>query len=255
MHLRSAVFVAIPLLASAPFSFGQQTPPVSEDPQANRALQATSDDAAAPAVPASEHKRIFGIIPNYRTYPTLAEYKPISAGEKFKIAVADSFDRGSVILAAAFAGKGQLANENPSFGQGVGGYARYFAAGYSDVVIGNFMTEAIYPALLHQDPRYFRRGTGTGISRLGYAVGQIFWTHKDSGGSQFNYSEVLGNATAAAISNAYYPDNRTAGNAVSKLSVQLGIDMASNILKEFWPDLDRKLSRKHQNAKQDTTGY
>jgi hypothetical protein len=108
------------------------------------------------------------------------------------------------------------------------------------------MTEAIYPTLLHQDPRYFRRGTGSGLSRLGYAMGQIFWTHKDSGGTQFNYSEVLGNSTAVAISNAYYPDNRTASDAVSKLGIQLSVDMASNVLKEFWPDVERKLNRKHR---------
>jgi hypothetical protein len=88
------------------------------------------------------------------------------------------------------------------------------------------------------------------MSRLGYAMKQIVWTHRDSGGMQFNYSEVLGNSTAVAISNAYYADNRTASNAISSLSVQLGVDMASNVLKEFWPDLSRKLKRKHHS---DTT--
>jgi hypothetical protein len=107
------------------------------------------------------------------------------------------------------------------------------------------MTEAIFPALLHQDPRYFRRGTGSGWSRLGYAMGQIFWTHTDSGGTQFNYSEIVGNSTAVAIANAYYPDNRDVSSALAKLGTQIGVDMAGNILKEFWPDLGRKLSRRH----------
>jgi hypothetical protein len=75
-------------------------------------------------------------------------------------------------------------------------------------------------------------------------MGQIFWTHTDSGGTQFNYSEVIGNSTAVAISQAYYVDNRTASDAVSKLGMQLGFDMASNVLKEFWPELQRKLKRK-----------
>ena len=75
-------------------------------------------------------------------------------------------------------------------------------------------------------------------------MGQIFWTHRDSGGMQFNYSEVAGNATAAAISSAYYADHRTASDAVSKLGIQLGVDMAGNILKEFWPDFERKFRRK-----------
>jgi len=194
-------------------------------------------------------KRIFGIIPNYRTSPTLKDYKPLTAGEKFKIASQDAFDRGSVVLAAAFAGEGQITNSSPSFGQGAAGYARYFGTAYADVAIGDFMTEAIYPSLLHQDPRYFRRGTGSGLSRLGYAMGQIFWTHTDAGRSQFNFSEIAGNSTAVAISNAYYPDNRDVPNAVTRLSTQVGIDMLSNVLKEFWPDLSRKFARKHPERK------
>jgi hypothetical protein len=200
------------------------------------------------STPKAESKRIFGIIPNFRTSPSLIEYKPITPKEKFKIASQDSFDRGTVALAALFAGDSLLTNATPSFGQGTAGYARYLATGYADFVIGDFMTEGIYPTILHQDPRYFRRGRGSGRSRLGYAMGQIFWTHKDSGGTQFNYSEVIGNSTAVAISNAYYPDNRTASEAISKLGIQLAVDMTSNILKEFWPDLNRKFSRKHRDA-------
>jgi hypothetical protein len=151
-----------------------------------------------------------------------------------------------VALAAIFGGEAQLTNANRAFGQGGAGYGRYFGASYGDFVIGDYMSEAVFPALLHQDPRYFRRGMGSGWSRLGYAMGQIFWTHRDSGGTQFNYSEIVGNSAAVAISNAYYVNNRTAGDAVSKLGTQIGVDMAANILKEFWPDLHRKFHRKQR---------
>lgn len=190
-------------------------------------------------------KRIFWIIPNYRTTPSLVNYKPLSTHEKFKIAVQDSFDPGTIALSATFAGQGQISNANPSFGQGVKGYAHYFVTSYADFAIGDWMTEAIYPTLLHQDPRYFRRGIGSVPSRLLYAAGQIFWTHTDSGAKQFNYSELAGNATAAAISNAYYPDSRSAGEAAARYGTQIGLDMAGNILKEFWPDIYDKLARKH----------
>ncbi len=146
-------------------------------------------------------KRIFGIIPNYRTSPSLSAYEPLTAGDKFKIAAQDSFDRGTIALAAAFAGESQITAAEPSFGQGAAGYGRYFGTSYADFVIGDFMTEAVFPTALRQDPRYFRRGKGSGASRLGYACGQIFWTHSDTGRSEFNYSEVGGNATAVAISN------------------------------------------------------
>src|SRR5260370_15743715 len=111
----------------------------------------------------------------------------------------DSFDGGTFMLAAGFGAQGQLFASSPSFGHGLKGYARYTAASYADWVGGDVMTEAVYPIVLRQDPRYFRRGEGSPWSRLGYAVGQIFWTHTDSSGTQFNFSEILGNATAVGI--------------------------------------------------------
>jgi hypothetical protein len=216
----------------------------------NVLLGQQTSPAANPAPP--EDKRIFWIIPNYRTSPSLHPYTPLTAKEKFKIATEDSFDRGTAALAVLFAGEAQWSNATPSFGQGAKGYTRYLGASYGDFVIGDMMTESIYPALLHQDPRYFRRGRGSGWSRLASAAGQIFWTHTDSDHTRFNFSEVLGNSTAVAISTAYYPDNRNTSNAVSKLGVQLGVDVAANILKEFWPDIDRKVSRKHHTGKDGT---
>jgi hypothetical protein len=197
--------------------------------------------------PEHESRHILGIIPNYRTFPTLQNYKPLTSGEKFKLATEDSLDRGTFALGALFGGLGQLTNGNKSFGQGGAGFARYFGASYGDLLIGNYMTEAVYPSILHQDPRYFRRGTGSGGSRFAYAVSRIFWTHRDSGGTQFNYSELVGNSTAVAISNAYYRDGRDVSSSLSKLAMQVGVDAVGNVLKEFWPDLQRKFSKRSRN--------
>jgi hypothetical protein len=113
------------------------------------------------------------------------------------------------------------------------------------LAIGDFMTgRSTHRCFIRTHGTFGREGERR-LSRLGYAVGQIFWTYTDSGGTNFNYSEILGNSTAVAISNAYYPDNRDAASAASWLGVQLGLDMAGNILKEFWPDVCRKARRKH----------
>ena len=211
--------------------------------------QSTTTDPATAIMPADravdQQKRIFGIVPNYRTSSMPVPYVPLSIHDKFKIASQDAFDRGTFVLAAAFGGEAQLTNSEPSFGHGAQAYGKYFATSYGDYMIGDYMTEAIFPAFLHQDPRYFRRAKGSTMSRLGYAAGQIFWTHSDQGLGQFNYSEILGNSTSVAISNAYYPNSRDASSAVGKLGTQLGVDMASNILKEFWPDILRKLHHGH----------
>jgi len=215
--------------------------------QAEMPAQAITDPPAASSTsaPPPESKRILGVVPNYRTSPTLHPFVALSPEAKFKVASEDAFDRGTVALAMVFAGEAQLTKADPSFGQGGAGYGRYFGTAYGDYLIGDFMTEGIYPTLLHQDPRYFRKGTGSGWSRFGYAVGQIIFTHNDEGKTAFNYSEILGNSSAVAISMAYYPDNRDASDAVVKLCNQLGVDAASNVLKEFWPEIQKKLTRKH----------
>jgi hypothetical protein len=195
-----------------------------------------------------QDKRIFFIIPNYRTSRIPNPYVPITAQQKFTIARQDAFDPGTFILAGLFAGESQLSNSNREFGQGLAGYGRYFGTSLADFVIGDFMTEAFYPTLLHQDPRYFQRGEGTKWSRFGYAVGQIVVTHGDNGHTQFNFSEIVGNSTSVAISQSYYKDNRDAADAAIKLVEQLGVDATSNVLKEFWPDIHRKFFRKHQTA-------
>jgi hypothetical protein len=195
-------------------------------------------------------KRVFGVLPNYRTASSEQEGSTITAKQKMTIAAKDSFDYPLVLLAAAYAGLDQLENDDPSFGQGVKGYAHRLGVWYLDEAIGNMMTEGIFPALLHQDPRYFRKGSGSIVSRTGYALSRVIITDKDGGGKQFDYSEWLGNATGVAISQAYHPDNRTAVDATELLIEQVGTDAISQVLKEFWPDIKRKMF--HRGAGQDT---
>ena len=175
--------------------------------RANQQISAGSQEQpAAPDGDAGDgHKRILGIIPNYRSSPPLTNYAPLTAEDKFKVAGQDAFDPGTFVLAGLFAAEAQWTGATPSFGHGVPAYARYFVASTADFMIGDFMTEAVYPALLRQDPRYFRKGTGNTWARLGYAVRQMVWTHADSGHMQVNVSEIAGNATAVAIGNAYLP--------------------------------------------------
>jgi hypothetical protein len=212
--------------------------------------QAPADSTPVDSKNAATHidKHVLGIIPNFRTQEMPVIYSPITPREKFRIAAQDSFDRGTIALAAAFAGQSMLSNDNRSFGQGVAGYSKYMASAYTDFVIGNYMTEGVFPTVLHQDPRYFRMGKGGGMSRLAYSAGRIFLTRRDSGRRDFNYSEIFGNATGVAISNLYYKDQRTAHDALTSLSLQVGVDMASNILKEFWPDFDRRFRRRHSDS-------
>ena len=191
-----------------------------------------------------EDKRIFGVIPNNRTTEAAIPFEPITAKRKMTIAFKDSFDWPVYPTAGAFALLYQLENQNPSFGQGMAGYAKRFGAAYGDQMIGNMMTEGIVPSVLHEDPRYFRLGEGTKKHRIAYALSRILVTRTDSGHNRFNFSEFGGNAIAVAMSNAWYPDTRTASDNAEKLAIQLATDAFSNVLKEFWPDVKRHFFQK-----------
>jgi hypothetical protein len=200
--------------------------------------------AVLPGDPGStEDKTIFGVLPNYRTADSSSLFKSISTKQKYTIALKDTFNYPSYFLAGFFSGISQLNNSNPSFGQGVKGYARRYASGVADQDLGNFMTVAILPSLLHEDPRYFRKSSGSGKSRFGYALTRVFVTRTDAGGSRFNTSEVLGNGIVASIANTYYPDSRSFSDTIQRMGTQIATDAISGVLKEFWPDIKRKLQR------------
>jgi len=190
-------------------------------------------------------KRAFGVVPNYKTTDASLPYQPISSKEKMTIAAKDSFDWTLSLVAAGYAGLGQLTNQNRQFGQGLAGYGNRFVRNYSDQVMGNLLVEGAIPVLVHEDPRYFRRGQGTFWSRVGYATSRVFVTRNDSGGSEFNYSELIGNSLAVGISNSYYPGSRTLGGNFQKFTLQFSTDALSNVLKEFWPDVKHKLPLQH----------
>jgi hypothetical protein len=107
------------------------------------------------------------------------------------------------------------------------------------------LTEGVFPSILHEDPRYFRQGRGGVWHRTGYALTRILVTRTDAGTNRFNFSEVLGNSLAVAVSNAYYAQDREALDNIQRLGLQLGTDAISNVLKEFWPDIKRRFSHRH----------
>ena len=216
-------------------------PGVSPSSGAQTRSQAAAEN---PLVQERPDKRVFGVLPNYRTANDTRVYAPITTKQKFIIASKDSFDYPLVLLAGAIAGLGQLTNQNPSFGQGMAGYGRRLGTGYADQAIGNMMTEGFFPAFLREDPRYFRRGHGSKRSRTWYAATRVFINRTDEGNWRFNYSELLGNATGVAISNVYEPDARNAVDNITKLAEQIGIDSVSQILKEFWPDIKHRLFKR-----------
>jgi hypothetical protein len=192
--------------------------------------------------PAKQTKRILGIIPNFRAVSTTTKLPPQSPKEKLLTATQDSFDYSSLFIPAVLAGYGQATNATPEFHQGAAGYARYYWHNYVDQAIENYMVEAIVPIITHQDNRYYTLGHGGFLKRSGYALSRVVITRNDAGNNTFNTSEVIGAGAAAGISNLYYPSaERTLSNTASKWATSVGVDAASWVFREFWPDINKAI--------------
>jgi hypothetical protein len=198
----------------------------------------------APPAGATQDKHIFGVLPNYRTAESTGVYTPITVKQKFIIAKSDALDGPGFVIAGALAAIYQLQDQNPSFGEGVKGYSLRYVTAYGDQAIGNMLTEGIMPSLLHEDPRYFRRGTGSFVVRTFHALGGVIITRSDSGHKRFNFSEFIGNGIDASIGNFYYPDSRSLEDTMSRAATDIATDAASNVLKEFWPDFKKHVLHK-----------
>jgi hypothetical protein len=136
-------------------------------------------------------------------------------------------------------------NSYPELHHGIAGYGRYYWRAFADQASGAFFTEAIVPALTHEDPRYYTRGYGGFFRRSAYALSQVVLTKTDSGKITFNFSEIGGNALEAGLSNLYYPpQERGFRKTAENWGAQLESAALNNIIKEFWPDIRRKFFRR-----------
>jgi hypothetical protein len=205
-----------------------------------------TDPAPVPPQIAPQNRRLFWVLPNYTTVEQREQFTPLSAGTKFKLSAKTMTDPVTVFFIGGIALVGQARNSDPTFGQGFQGYDKRFATFYADTGIGTLMTTSVFPTLLRQDPRYFQLGKRSKWHRALYAASRIFVAASDRGELQFNYSEIVGNAVAAGISNAYHPQSqRTLGNTVSVWGTDTMLNMLCNVAKEFWPDIRRKLHKQN----------
>jgi hypothetical protein len=191
-------------------------------------------------------KRMFGVVPNFAAVSADTQLPPLSTREKFSLAAHDSVvDYSSFTWAGILAAQAMALNSDPELGSGVAGYGRYYWRTFTDGVSGTFFTEAIVPAITHEDPRYYTLGRGSFSHRTGYAISRSFVTKTDSGGTSFNWSEVAGNGLEAALANLYYPpQERGLSQTARNWGTQMESAVLNHVFQEFWPDIRRKLRRK-----------
>jgi hypothetical protein len=190
--------------------------------------------------------RLFYTLPNFLSVENAANIPTMTTGEKFRVIARSSFDPVEFVWYGVISAVGQAQNSESAYGQGWGAYGKRYATNLADGTVEGFMTSAILPSVLKQDPRYYVLGHGGFWHRTSYALSRLIITRSDSGSSQFNASEIFGSASAAAISTyGYHPENdKTLGNAASVWGTQVAYDGLAFVVKEFWPDIRRKIHDK-----------
>ena len=198
----------------------------------------------------TSNDRLFYTLPNFLTVQNGGNLPPLTARQKFSVVFRGSFDYVQYPWYGFLAGLSQAENSEPGYGQGAEGYGKRYGAAFADGTIENFMTGAVLPSILHQDPRYFQLGQGSFMHRTLYAASRNLITRGDDRRPEFNYSEVGGGAIAAFISTySYHPSaDKNVPNTLKVWGTQYGYDTITLVIKEFWPDVRKKLSHKRTEA-------
>jgi len=187
-------------------------------------------------------KRILGLMPNFRSVSTDEELPPQSVKEKFVTATEDSFDYSSLFIPLMLTAYDMGTDATPEFHQGAAGFGRYFWHNAVDQTSENYMVEFIVPSITHEDTRFYTLGRGTIMKRAVYALSRTVITRSDSGKEVFNASEVIGAGASSGLSSLYYPSReRSFENTGQEWGLNVAIDGASFIFKEFWPDINHTL--------------
>jgi hypothetical protein len=232
--------VPVPQTGTTPDSTTSQSPaPLPQPPPQSQ------HDRAEEQIKEQEHQRIAGILPSFNvTYRSDAA--SMTAAQKMKLAFRSAIDPYTFGIAFIVSGFSELQDEGTGFGWGPEGYFKRSGAAYLDAFDGAMIGNGILPAVLHQDPRYFRLGHGTFHHRLFYAIATSYiCKHDNTGKWEPNYSNVGGNIIAGAISNLYYPSNTSGwGQTIDNGLIVTTEGTFGGVLQEFWPDISRKLFHK-----------
>ena len=190
------------------------------------------------------------MIPNYQTVsdPTLP-YTPLTPKQKWGLFMKETLDPFNIANAGFGSAFSQAGNQTPKYGHGAAAFGMRYGAALADLGTQNFFSAGVLATVLHQDPRYFRKGPEAGfVRRVRYSISRLVVTRQDSGRSAFNASGIFGMTLGIAASNLYYPTASMRGDVmVGRLTTSLTGGMIGNLMSEFWPDIQKKfLHRKRR---------
>jgi hypothetical protein len=220
------------------------------------ALQAQHSQPAAAPLPKSpdeqeiekreQSQRVLGVIPNFGT-TNRRDAPPLPPKAKFRLFYKSAFDPVELSVVGLQAGLSQANDEFPEYGQGAAGFGKRYGSTLADEVSSSFFSNYFYPILFKEDPRYFRRGTGSIKRRFAYALYQEISCRTDKGGRSFAFNNVLGAFSSGGLSNLYYPQaERGFGLTMSRSAIAIGYGTLGGLVDEFYPGINHWLFHRHQ---------
>jgi len=238
--------------APIPNAVAQLPPAPPQDSTSATAPVETAPVETAPVVPAPvvvplNDQRIALVIPDYQTVEdSSVPVAPMTAREKWHLGWKETIDPFNIATAAMTAAFSQRGNQTPKYGEGWPNYGRRFGAAIGDFGTQNLFSAGLFAVLLHQDPRYFRKGPSAGIlPRILYSVTRVVICRNDSGHDTLNTSNFLGMGLGIAASNVYYPSaSRTGTVMAGRVETSMLGGVTGSLMSEFWPDIQKKFFKK-----------
>ncbi len=230
---------------STPQSSSGQASSSDSPAQPSQQPQESQRQIAEDQLKQQKKQRVFGFLPSFNT-SYLDNAVSLTPKEKFRLAFSQTTDPVQFGIAAFAAGIDEAEGGDRGYGGGPLGYGKRWGADYLTSFDGNMIGNALLPSILHQDPRFFRRGYGSATHRVFYALATSFiCKHDRTGKWEPNYSNVGGNLAGGAISNLYVPeDERGISNVFEGFALVTVEGGAGAVLQEFWPDISRKFFHK-----------
>ncbi len=243
---RYGIVATVALTGWLTAGFGASAQQSSVSPAESPAAESAPIIPAAVAVPLNE-ERILKVIPDYQTVEDSSKpVAPLTSREKWNLAWRETIDPFNVASAAVTAAFSQRGNQTPKYGEGWPNYGRRFGAAVADFGTQNFFSAGLFANLLHQDPRYFRKGPTAGVPhRVLYSVSRLLVCRSDAGHSVLNGSNLFGMSLGIAASNVYYPSaSRTGTIMAGRVETSMFGGVMGNLMSEFWPDIQHKFFQK-----------
>ena len=237
-HLLALRLIALLVIAAAA-TWAQQEPKPQNLPDAPTAKQ-----DSAPQKRGNSFNTTIGIISRRSIFfPNIATTAgPLSTKEKFELFADESIAPSRIVSSLAGAGIGQANNSLPGYGQGMDGYAKRFGSSMATAASNNFFGTFVIASVTHRDPRYFPTVHAGAGYRIGYALSRIVVSRTDDGRNGVNWPGILGPLVAETLANSYLPvKEQTGSRTLQRYGLRIGLNTASNALREYWPTIFRSL--------------